>query len=69
MLVNSLNKMEQIVNGHPELSWNGWDVIRYRQNNNAQYDPKGVYRDGKWYKQYVYPITEDGWYLPESLVW
>jgi hypothetical protein len=68
MLVTSLSKMEEIVAGHPDLSWNGWDVVRRKQNSNAQFDPKGICVNGVWYKQYVYPITESGWSLPESLV-
>jgi hypothetical protein len=60
--------MEEIVAGHPDLSWNGWDVVRRKQNSNAQFDPKGICVNGVWYKQYVYPITESGWSLPESLV-
>ena len=68
MLVSNLNQMEQIVDGHPDLSWDGWDVVLKRQSNNAQYDTKGVFINGQWYKKYIYPITESGWYIPEKFV-
>ena len=68
MLVSSLTQMEQIVDGHPDLSWEGWDVVLQRPNSNAQYDVKGVFHNGQWYKRYTYPITTDGWYIPERFV-
>ena len=68
MLVSNLDQMESIVVNHPDLSWDGWDVILKRPNRNAEYDPKGVFINGQWYKKYIYPITTEGWYIPEKFV-
>lgn len=67
MLISDLSKMEEIVASHPELSWDGWNVVRHKKNSNAQFDIDGIYKNGAWYKQYVFPITEHGWSIPERI--
>ena len=67
MFITSLNKMEKIVDSSQDLSWNGWDVVKQTPSYNAMFSPDGVYRDGKWYKQKIFPITENGWNVPDSI--
>lgn len=67
MLVTSLTKMEQIVAGHPNLHWFGWDVVLLKKNKSAQFEKNGVYYKGEWHKQFIYPITENGWSIPNYL--
>lgn len=67
MLITSLSKMEEIVESHPNLSWNGWDVVMYKKNDAAEFSANGCYKNGNWYNKYVYPIMEDGWSIPEKI--
>jgi len=67
MFITSLSEMEQIVASRSDLHWEGWDVVRYKKNPNAQFDVTGVFRNGSWHKRYVFPITEDGWSIPHSI--
>jgi hypothetical protein len=67
MLINSLTKMERIVDSHPELSWDGWDVIRHKKNPSAQFDSSGSFYKGSWHKKFVFPLTESGWSIPENI--
>ena len=67
MLVNSLDKMERIVSSRTDLAWDGWDVVRYNQGHNAQYATSGVFRDGQWMKKKIFPLTEQGWHLPNNI--
>lgn len=67
MLVNDLNKMENIVNSSHELEWDGWDVVKYTPSNNAMFAKDGVYKNGQWYKKKVFPLTENGWSLPDRI--
>lgn len=66
MLVKDLNEMESIVESSPNLDWVGWDVVKYTKNHSAIYSTDGVYRHGEWFKKKVYPLTEQGWILPNS---
>jgi hypothetical protein len=59
--------MEKIVSSNNDLSWDGWNVVRYSAGHNAQYSPNGVYLNGKWMKKKVFPITEQGWHLPNNI--
>lgn len=67
MLVNDLNKMEKIVGSSHELEWDGWDVVKYTPSNNAMFAKDGVCKNGKWYKKKVFPLTENGWHLPDRI--
>jgi hypothetical protein len=67
MLVTSLEEMEHIVSSRGDLSWDGWDIVKYINNSNALYAKDSEFRDGKWMKKKVFPLTEDGWYLPNSI--
>ena len=67
MLVSSLEKMEKIVESRNDLAWDGWDVVRYTPGHNTQYSPSGVYINGAWMKKKVFPLTEQGWHLPNNI--
>lgn len=59
--------MEEIVKYSPELSWEGWDVVRHTKSNGAAYSADGAFVNGHWHKKKVFPITEQGWHVPESI--
>ena len=67
MLVNNLSKMEEIVESSNSLEWDGWDVVKYTPSYNAMFSTDGAYKDGQWCKKKVFPLTEDGWNLPNSI--
>lgn len=67
MLVSNLEHMERIVATRKDLSWQGWDVVRYSSGHNAQYSTSGVFHDGQWMKKKVFPLTEQGWSLPNNM--
>lgn len=68
MLVTSLTEMEQIVAYRPDLEWDGWNVIQYKKNSSAQFDKRGAFKNGAWYKKTVYPLNESGWTVPSYMV-
>jgi len=66
MLISSLDKMESIVDSRDDLEWVGWNVVRYfGQSSFLSKDV--VFKNGKWIKTKVYPITELGWDIPDSI--
>ena len=67
MLVTKLEHMEEIVESNDDLFWDGWNVVKYTNSRSAMYSVDGVFRNGKWMKKKVFPLTEQGWLLPESL--
>jgi hypothetical protein len=68
MLINSLEKMEDVVKNNDNLSWDGWTVIENRTRENGAMSKDGAYVDGKWIVQKRYEITADGWEIPNKLV-
>lgn len=67
MLINDLNIMEQIVENNPELSWDGWNVVRHIKSSNAEFSNDGAMINGSWHKKKIFPVTEKGWHIPESI--
>lgn len=67
MLVTSLEEMESIVNSREDLAWDGWNVIKYTRSKDAMFSPDGCLYKGIWMKKKVFPLTQDGWYLPNII--
>ena len=67
MLVTNLEYMESIVAQRPDLEWDGWNIVRYTKSDRAMFSSDGVYKNGMWYKRKTFPITEQGWSVPNSI--
>lgn len=67
MLINSLEKMERIVENNRFLSWDGWTVIENRTKENGAVAKDGAYVNGRWIVQKRYELTADGWEIPNKL--
>ena len=68
MKVTSLEQMENIVRNNNQLYWNGWDVERLQPRPNAWSNPSARYFRNKWHLKTTYPITENGWSIPDNIV-
>lgn len=66
-MVTDLNQMEAIVASRNDLAWEGWDVVKYTHSNSAMYSVNAAFRNGKWMKKKVFPLTEKGWDLPNNI--
>ena len=68
MLINSLEKMEEIVQKSDNLSWDGWTVLENKSNENGMMSKDGAFVDGKWIVQKRYEATASGWEIPSKFV-
>lgn len=66
MLVTSLEKMESIVESRNDLSWDGWNVVRHFGKSSFM-NVNSCFKNGRWVNKTVYPITESGWNIPDSI--
>jgi hypothetical protein len=64
--IKSLEQMEKIVKSTRSLSWDGWDVLKSYPNPTAWRKPNARYIKGRWFTVDRYPVTENGWIIPES---
>ena len=67
MLVTSLEEMELIIRSRDDLSWDGWDVVKYTNSSSAMYAKDASFKNDKWMKKKVFPLTERGWELPNAI--
>lgn len=68
MLINSLEKMEDIVANNKSLSWDGWDVVHSYPNPTGWTKLDGAFINGKWYIQKKFALSTEGWEIPNKLV-
>lgn len=67
MLIADEYVMEKIVSSREDLEWEGWDVVRYTKNPSGYSSVDGAFKSGQWYKKTVFPITTEGWNIPNSI--
>jgi hypothetical protein len=66
MIVDSLEKMEELVSKDSRLSWDGWDIIVSKPSPTAWMRKNAKFSDGRWYQaDRIVPGTL-GWELPAS---
>jgi hypothetical protein len=68
MMINSLEKMESIVDNNDSLRWDGWDVLTTKKSPTAWMKPEGIYKNGSWYLQQRFIVSEKGWEIPDKFV-
>ena len=67
MYVDSLNKMEEIVSNREDLMWENFNVVQLKsQSPNAALGKSARFIKDSWLKVKVYPLTEDGWKVPDQ---
>ena len=67
MLINSLKKMEAIVENNKSLSWDGWTVVESLKENGVV-SKDGALVNGRWIVQKRYEANSDGWEIPNKFV-
>ena len=63
MIEMTLQQAESFVDNYSEAEWYGWDIHLFTKDNSAQYSPKGVRRNGQWYKRKIIAVSERGTYF------
>ena len=66
MIINNLERMEKIVSRNNSLSWVGWDVVDRKRSESGRTAVNGVRVNGVWYLQRIYPVTRNGWDIPNK---
>lgn len=66
MIINNLERMEKIVARNNNLSWVSWDVADRKRSESGRTAVNGVRVNGVWYLQRIYPVTRNGWDIPNK---
>ena len=57
------SKIDDFVEQHDQLDWDGWTVIHDVPNQAAWMRPSGVQKGGTWYMRYRIEPNENGFYV------
>lgn len=66
MIINNLEKMEQIVAKNYNLIWDGWTVVELKQTDMAKTAVNGVRHNGKWFLSKSFVPDRNGWNIPNK---
>jgi hypothetical protein len=66
MIITNLEKMEKIVARNSNLYWVGWDIADRKKSDAGRTAVNGVRVNGVWYVQRIYPVTRNGWDIPNK---
>lgn len=66
MIIKNLETMEKIVAKNKNLTWIGWDVVDRKRSEAGRTSTDGVRVNDQWYLQRIYPITRNGWDIPNK---
>jgi hypothetical protein len=64
MLVTNYAYAHKLVDKTPALSWDGWDIVEFKPDPDAYFMPSGIFKSFKWGFAKTFPITEEGWEIP-----
>jgi hypothetical protein len=65
--VKSLEKMEDVVKGHPALSWDGWTVLHFSHRYSFM-NKSAAFLNGEWGTVTRFEPEASGWTVPGEFV-
>lgn len=68
MLINTLEKMEEIVRGNRSLSWDGWTVVQKYPSEKGRTSKYGAFVNGKWHMIRRVIPDRNGWEIPDKFI-
>ena len=68
MIINNIEKAEELVKNNETLSWNGWDIEYMEQDNNGFMKTNGIFKNDKWHVKEVYQCVNGVWDIPNKLI-
>lgn len=70
MLVNNIERMEQIVSRSNDLHWEGWSVVHSVPDEYAEMSVDGYFNRelNGWYRKSVYHCGSSGWDIPDTVI-
>lgn len=63
MMEITLQQAETLVEKLHNASWDGWNLQIFTKDRSAQFNPRGVFRNGEWHKRKIIAVNERGTYL------
>jgi hypothetical protein len=66
-MISSLQEAETIVYKNKNLFWDGWTIVRFKPNPNAEFNKSGLRRNNIWGYATRYEPTKTGWRLPNEV--
>jgi hypothetical protein len=68
MIIDSLEKMEKVVEKAKYLFWDGWTVVSSYPSKKGSTSKYGAYKDGEWHVQRRFEPNASGWDIPERFM-
>ena len=68
MKISDLNEMESIVESHPFLKWDGWNVLLLEEDPMAYMNKDAIFYEDRWHKKTIFSFENGAWSIPKKLL-
>jgi hypothetical protein len=58
----------KLVDTSPNLFWEGWTIVDWKQSRDGFYKKNGMFRNGRWGITRRYSPDSNGWKVPTKYV-
>jgi hypothetical protein len=63
-----LETAERLVNVHPELSWDGWNIVWVYEDADGFMSQDGVFQNNTWCRKRIFSYETNGWNIPKKVL-
>jgi hypothetical protein len=68
MITINYEQAHNVVKNNKFLHWDGWDIVDFKFDANAEYDKRGVRYKNRWGFEKRFSPDSDGWKVPQRYV-
>jgi hypothetical protein len=63
-----LETAERLVDIHPELFWDGWNIVWIYKDDDGFMSKDGIFKDNAWCRKKVFTYDDSGWNIPKKVL-
>lgn len=63
-----LETAERLVSIHPELSWDGWNIVWVYEDADGFMSQDGVFKNNTWCRKKIFSYEANGWNIPKKVL-
>lgn len=68
MIIINYEQAHDVVKNNKFLHWDGWDIVDFKFDANAEYDKRGIRYKNRWGFEKRYSPDHEGWKVPQRYV-
>jgi hypothetical protein len=68
MITINYEQAHDVVKNNKFLHWDGWDIVDFKTDANAEFDKRGIRYNNRWGFEKRFSPDHEGWKVPKRYV-